>query len=183
MLVDREIVEVVEKARLAMERHIQIPPRIALILTILFVPVFAGVGYLFWRIASLPAGLEYKFMYQTVGTMFISGGLLLCLSRISENIKSRAFYKWAEYATILPIWFGFVIVFLWISLGRGIREFEFSISAGGINAEGPLYPLIGRILFGLGAILVGRGAVTYTVRRPMEILGLRAEEIQEDNAT
>jgi len=152
---------------------ITLPPIVGKILIALLAPLNCALIYLIFKVASHPKADGYEIFLITVGVMFSAGQMLLFLELFPDSMQETIPYKWVQFPLFLLIMAGFAFMAIWISLGPGIRDFEFKVEGLIVPLPTPFGEIIGRIAFGLVGILITRSTILYTINQPKELLELQ----------
>ena len=102
------------------------------------------------------------------GAIFVAGGLAVVLQSLPaakpmpDGSLSPDAPRWVQRTSLALVLFiagSFAAIFLWIAFGPGERHFSGGASFGGIHATGNFSghanEMIGRMMFGAGAVLAG----------------------------
>ena len=104
------------------------------------------------EVAALPAGL-----------VFAAGGAMLALPE--RLVRTRALVG----ALLIT---AFALTFDWIAFGPGERRFSGGFSSGAIGVHLNPGENLGRVVFGIGAIIMDLLAVLVWVRLPRKLVGV-----------
>jgi len=124
------------------------------------VPILAGLGV----IDTHPAPDVARWVVVAAGAMFVLAGLAIINGNAlwgapaaDGDLAADAPFaaKLTQYllgTSIIGLMFA---VFAWIAFGPGQRQFSSSVSIGGATTSAPGSAHTGRIMFGVGAVLMG----------------------------
>ncbi|MDX1392740.1 MAG: hypothetical protein R3195_00045 [Gemmatimonadota bacterium] len=80
------------------------------------------------------------------GGVFGLSGVAACLAGRTE--------EWVGEVLVLALMIGFATVFSWVAFGPGERRFSGGAAVGGVGVTGRVGSAVGRIAFGLGALMM-----------------------------
>ena len=91
-----------------------------------------------------------------------TAGVVFATAGVAASMRLRE--SWLNDLLALLVIGGMAVIGSWISFGPGEREFSGSFSFGPIGLGGPSGPLVGRIAFGIGAVMLWAFVVFVVLR-------------------
>lgn len=125
-----------------------------------------------------PEGLHApRWVLGAVGLMFFLAGMMVIAQGIAgAGAEQVVLFQWLQFILVFGMMTAFAIVFIWVGLGPGEREFQSSTSFGPISFSGNGNQIIGRCMFGGFGLLTGLGTLIFAVNRVAQLLGLKSEK-------
>lgn len=145
--------------------------------------VFTAVGgFIMFAAADLihidPEGLHApRWVLGIIGLMFFLAGVMVIAQGIAgPGAEQVILFQWLQLILVVGMMAAFAIVFIWVGLGPGEREFQGSTSIGPITIFKESSQLVGRCVFGGFGLLTGLGTLVFAINKIMQLLGLKPEE-------
>ena len=127
---------------------------------VIFGSIFIFVGAFIFLISinliSVPEEDIYapRWVLTSVGLTFALAGVLVVLNGLKSGLGHHALYKWIYNGVLLMFMIFFAAPFNWVAFGPGEREFSSSTSVGAVSVSQSGEDFGGRLVFGIGAILM-----------------------------
>jgi hypothetical protein len=144
--------------------------------------VFMGVGGLIMFAAADWIYIDPKSLHAprwvlgAVGFMFFLAGLMVIAQGIAgPGAEQVPLFQWLQFILVFGMMAAFAVVFTWVGLGPGEREFQGSTSIGPISIIGNTNQFIGRCMFGGFGVLTGIGTLVYAFNRVVRLFGIKSD--------